>query len=211
MRASHEYNYDLQNISDKQSFLTNGHINFGKEGYIKDISIKDLKEEIIKEGGNWDLIWEQIKDICIKIIITIYEGEYTKLKNFSYYKAKSFMFLGLDILIDENFKVWFLEANDSPHMEEYDEINEKNKVGISTDIINILGLIPFDHSNGIPLENKKCYFQNKIEEIVNNAFCEFNRPSGNLERIFPIKKTLSYYKQFFSKKYKENEELWKYL
>ena len=211
MSASHEYKYDLKNILDKQSFLTNAHINFGKEGYNEDISIKDLKDQIIKEGGNWDFIWEQIKDICIKIIITIYDEEYNKLNIFTKYNVKSFMFLGLDIMIDHNFKVWFLEANDAAHMEEYDKVNEKNKIGISTDIFNILGLIPFDHSNGIPLEEKKCIFQNKIDEKINNAFCEFNRPQGNLERIFPIKKSLSYYSQFFIKNYKENNELWKYL
>ena len=211
MRASHDYKFDLKNISDKQSFLTNNHINFGKEGYIEDISIEDLKRTIIKEGGNWDFIWEQMKDICIKIIITIYEGEYNKLNIFTKYNGKSFMFLGLDMMIDENFKVWFLEANDAAHMEEYDKINEKNKIGISTDILNILGIIPFDHSNNIPLENKSCIFKNKLDEIINDAFCEFQRPQGNLEIIFPIKKTISYYKKFFINKYRENLELWKNL
>ena len=130
---------------------------------------------------------------------------------FTKYDAKSFMFLGLDMMIDENFKVWFLEANDAAHMEEYDKINEKNKIGISTDILNILGIIPFDHLNGIPLENKSCTFKNKLDEIINNAFCEFQRPQGNLEIIFPIKKTISYYKKFFINKYRENLELWKNL
>ena len=96
-------------------------------------------------------------------------------------------------------------------MESYDKVNEKNKIGISTDIFNILGIIPFDHSNNNPLEQKTCSFKNKIEEKLNNIFCEFERPNGKLERIFPIKETLSYYKQFFIKNYKENEELWKLL
>ena len=211
MRASHDYKYDLINIKDKQSFLTNGHINFGKDGYNKDISIEDLKNEIIKEGENWDLIWKQIKDICIKIIITIYDEEYQKLKVFTNLETKSFMFLGLDIMIDENYKVWFLEANDAAHMEGYDDVNRKNKIGISTDMLNILGIIPFDHSNEIPEGNLSCKFNNKIEEMINNAFCEFYRPQGNLERIFPVKETLTYYKKFFLNKYKENLELWKLL
>ena len=211
MRASHEYKYKLNNISDKQSFLTNAHINFGKDGYIEDLSLKDLKEEITKQGGNWKLIWSQIKDICIKIIITIYDEEYNKLKIFTKNEAKSFMFFGLDMMIDENYKVWFLEANDAAHMVGYDKINEINKIGISTDILNILGIIPFDHSNNNPLENKTCNFKNQFEQILNNAFCEFYRPQGNLERIFPVKESLSYYKKFFEKKYKENIELWNYL
>ena len=47
--------------------------------------------------------------------------------------------------------------------------------------------------------------------MINNAFCEFNRPRGNLELIFPIKDTLSYYKQFFIKDYEENSRLWNLL
>ena len=211
MKASHDYKYNLEEISDKQNFLTNAHINFGKDGYFEDISLEELKKQIIKEGGNWDSVWNQLKDICIKIIITIYDDEYNKLKEFTKYKAKTFMYFGLDVLIDENFKVWFLEANDSAHMEGYDKVNLKNKIGISTDIFNILGIIPFDHSNNIPLEKNTCDFKDELEEKINNIFCEFNRPNGNLERIFPVKETLSYYQQFFVKKYKENEELWKLL
>ena len=92
-------------------------------------------------------------------------------------------------------------------MEEYDEVNTKNKIGLSTDIFNILGLIPYDHSNDIPVENKKCYFKDKDEEMINEAFCEFSRPQGNLELIFPVKETLSYYKKFI-KDYDENIKLW---
>ena len=211
MRASHEYKKNLEDVSDKQSFLTNAHINLGKDGYIEDLSLEQLKAQIIKDGGNWDDIWEQIKDICVKIIITSYDKEYSRHSSFSYYNEKTFFYLGLDMMIDENFRVWFLEGNDCAHMEGYDKVNKKNKFGVSTDIINILGLIPFDHSNGNPIEENKCHFNNKIEEKINNAFCEFNRPNGNFERIFPVKETLSYYKKFFVKDYKENLELWKYF
>lgn len=121
------------------------------------------------------------------------------------------MYLGLDLMIDDNFKVWLLEANDTPHMELYDKVNKKNKIGLSTDIFNILGIIPFDHSSNLPLEKNICNFKKEIEEKLNNAFCEFNRPNGNLERIFPVKETLSYYKKFFVQNYKINDELWKLL
>ena len=211
MTASHDYKKNLEDINDKYSFLTNAHINFGKDGYHEDIFLEQLKEQIIKDGGNWDEVWRQIKDICIKIIIMIYNDEYNQFNNLTYYNEKSFIFFGLDMMIDTNYKVWFLEANDTPHMEGYDKVNKKNKIGLSTDIINILGLIPFDHSNGIPIENNKCIFKNKIEEKNNNVFCQFNRPKGKFERIFPVKETISYYKKFFKREYEENKELWKLL
>ena len=211
MRASHEYKIDLNNTEDRQVFITNAHINLGKEGYEEDITLEQLKLIIIKEGGNWTYIWEQMKDICIKIIITIYDKEYNMIKNFEKTDSKSLFYLGMDFMIDENYKVWLLKGNKSPYMEEYDKVNRKNKIGLSTDIFNILGVIPYDHSNNLPLEKNNCNFRNKEEEMINNAFCEFNRPRGNLELIFPIKDTLSYYKQFFIKDYEENSRLWNLL
>ena len=197
-----------------RSEISSGTISFAnirKEGYLDDISLNDLKEVIIKEGGNWTYIWEQIKDICIKLIISIYDIEYDHLSLITNNEAKSFAFFGLDLMIDDNYKVWLLEANDAPHMNSIDKVNEKNKIGFSTDVFNLLGIVPFDHSNGNPLENKACHFNNRLEKLINNAFCEFSRPQGNLERIFPVKETLSYYRQFFIKEYKENIELWKHL
>ena len=210
-RASHEYKYNLNEVSDRESFITNSFANIRKEGYLDDISLNDLKEVIIKEGGNWTYIWEQIKDICIKLIISIYDIEYDHLSLITNNEAKSFAFFGLDLMIDDNYKVWLLEANDAPHMNSIDKVNDKNKIGFSTDVFNLLGIVPFDHSNGNPLENKACHFNNRLEKLINNAFCEFSRPQGNLERIFPVKETLSYYRQFFIKEYKENIELWKHL
>ena len=133
------------------------------------------------------------------------------IKNFVKTDSKSLFYLGMDFMIDENYKVWLLEGNKSPFMEEYDKVNRKNKIGLSTDIFNILGVIPYDHSNNIPLEKNNCHFKNKEEEMINNAFCEFNRPRGNLELIFPNKDTLTYYKKLFIKDYEENVRLWNLL
>ena len=38
--------------------------------------------------------------------------------------------------------------------------------------------------------------------------CEFERPLGGLERIFPIKNTLNYYKQFILEPDEYNIALW---
>ena len=48
----------------------------------------------------------------------------------------------------------------------------------------------------------------KLEKIINDTICEFNRPKGGFERIFPIKNTLTYYKKFFLESDEENLKLW---
>ena len=47
--------------------------------------------------------------------------------------------------------------------------------------------------------------------MINNAFCEFNRPSGKLKKIFPNKGSINYYKKFIKNPGKENLELWKVI
>ena len=93
-------------------------------------------------------------------------------------------------------------------MELLDDVNKINKLVFTTSFLNLLGFVPFNHKNGDLLNDEiKCNFNSDIEEMINNAFCEFNRPSGRLKKIFPNKGSINYYKKFIKNPGKENLEL----
>ena len=70
--------------------------------------------------------------------------------------------------------------------------------------------IPFDHFTQKPLDEEMTY-KDDVDEAIQLSICEFERPHGTLERVFPVKKTLNYYKQFINNPDKYNLALWDYI
>ena len=219
MRAAHNYSYELSKIENNTASITNGHFNFKDPNYNHNAtfnteqgtewSINVLKNYINKNGGNWEKIWNEIKDISVKSILINFNIIKNKLINdFKNLRSNNIVQrFGFDILIDDNMKPWLLEINGIPGMALYNIINVNNKIGVDTDFINLIGLIPFERPNIKPLDEEIKY-KNKIDEELQISICEFERPLGGLERIFPVKNTLNYYKQFILEPDEFNIALW---
>jgi len=221
MRASEKYEHELDKLKNKNSIFTNFFVTSRSKNYIHDInfdsekgsewSVSTLRKYFLKRGINFDeVIWAQIKDLVIKTQMTIQLEERKILKEFNNIKNNNlFEFYGIDVMIDDNLKVWLLEYNISPFIEMYNIINQINKKKLIADIYNLVGVVPFSHNEPEKLlENLQCNYSNKLEKIMNETICEFSRPKGGFERIFPVKKTLSYYKKFFLEPDEENLKLW---
>ena len=71
-------------------------------------------------------------------------------------------------------------------------------------------MVRFNHFTQEPLD-KEMIYKDKIDEGVQLSICEFERPQGGLERIFPVKKTLNYYKQFIEYHDEYNKALWDFI
>ena len=224
MRAAEKYDNDLKNLNRKQAVLTNLHITGNSKNYIHDIdfdtekgsewSVSTLRKYFIKNNVDFDnVIWKQIKDIAIKTQMTIQKEEREVLKQFSNIKNRNlFQFYGIDVMIDDTLKVWLLEYNQSPFLELYNIINKINKKKLIADIYNLVGIVPFAHDGTNRLyENIKCNYSNAVEEAVNEALCEFSRPKGGFERIFPTKESLIKYKKYFLNPNEENLKLWEII
>jgi len=124
MQASSDYIYDIKKMNKKTSMLTNGHQNFHKPGYKKNITldtedgsewtIKTLSKFVERKGGNWTKVWEGIKDISVKTIFISYgEMQKTILKNYPNIRSNNIIHrYGFDIMIDDNLKPWLLDIFD---------------------------------------------------------------------------------------------------
>ena len=66
---------------------------------------------------------------------------------------------------------------------------------IFSDILNIVGIIPFNHSD----INHNISYKNEVEENVEETICEFGRTRGMFELIFPIKQFFIKYEKYFEK------------
>ena len=86
-------------------------------------------------------------------------------------------------------------------------INVYHKIQVDTDYMNLIGMVPFNHVTDEPLD-KEMEYKDKIDESLQIAICEFERTFGGLSRVFPVKKTLNYYKKFIKYHDEYNKALW---
>ena len=101
------------------------------------------------------------------------------------------------------------------------DINDRKlKPQLVADMLNIVGIIPYSHEyndNFKPYEDEEKifpYFENEKQKIrfnVDEALCEFGRPRGKFELIFPLKENIDKYEKFFKIKLKENILFWKHI
>ena len=100
------------------------------------------------------------------------------------------------------------------------DINDlKLKPQLVADALNLVGITPYSHDYRDDFEPydkdsdnySKYSKKEEIENNVNNALCEFGKPRGRFELIFPIKNKVEYYKKFFGRNRKTDELLWEKL
>ena len=221
-RATETFNLDINNLDNFFIHLTNVAVNKKNRKFIEGDENSDqrsiwsltmLRNQLEKEGRNFDEIFKKIQDIGIKAIISMTHTELEeedKKKNYNINSQNLFELYGMDILIDQNMKPWLLEINLSPSLASIGKYEERLKLQLFADMYNIIGLKPYSHYDYEPYEYGPEY-KNKIDESINESICEFGRPLGGFIRVFPRRDNYKYYKQFFSDPGDENLELWKQI
>ena len=220
-RASENYNITEQTIKNKCIFLTNTAINKNNTKYIFPKNINDMEASVWNFNSyknylkgkkvNYNLLFDKIKDIIIKSVISFYN----KIINGNNIKDTSdknrFNLLGFDVLIDDKYEPILLEINTMPDMEIYKKVDKIVKSNLIADILNVIGISLYSHKNKNKYYDKIYNYTNTIEELVDNAFCELTRPRGDLELIFPLEENINKYKKFFINNIEENKRLWEKL
>jgi hypothetical protein len=165
-----------------------------------------------KYGINYTYIMEQMKDIFIKTFISL-NSDFIQLINENNLKDRNlFQLYGFDLLIDDNYKVFLLELNRNPTMRGGHAVADYIYENIIADTLNIVGVVPFAHDETQqPLDNNSFLYDDKLEEILDDSLCEFSRPRGLFELIYPLKDNINKYKKFYDNITEENKLLWNKL
>ena len=149
-----------------------------------------------RQGKNYTLLWNKIKDIVIKGFIFLTEDPINYEK---YIKEKKlYQIWGIDVLIDSNGRPWLIEMNGYyPMLNSIDKMDLVVKSELMKDMWNIICIEPYSHIKEPKLLDDVFIYSNLTEELVDRSLCEFERAKGSrLERIFPIKDNIEYYKKF---------------
>ena len=221
--SSEEFSIDLKNIKNLFVHLTNTSINKKNPKYKR---VSDLDDE---NGNDWSLltlkkyiknnnkidfdkeILPKIKDIIIKIFLTTYDKALKSMKSKHIRNNALYQLFGIDIILDDTFKPWLLEVNYGPDLSNIDLTDLKLKTKVVTDLFNIIGIVPFKkgENDNQPLDEVFEY-DNLVDEYVDDALCEFDRPKGGYELIFPRKDNINYYSKFIEAD-EVNKKLWEIL
>lgn len=115
--------------------------------------------------------------------------------------------MGYDILITDELIPKLVEINAFPNMKINNNLEISDKTNLFIDTLNLIGITPYYRKTEESL-NKHIYFKNEVDDNINNALCELERPRGNYELIFPIKDNINKYNKFFIYNSEENKIFW---
>ena len=218
--ASERYKLKINSLDNKYSHITNTAINFRSKKY--KIPKNDSDEQsnkwnfhtyrnyLKKQNIDADLIFEKIKDIVIKTIISGQKKIVNTTKELNLDDINMFNLFGFDIFINNYLDPYLLEVNTRPSMEAFNKYDTIIKSKLLVDSLNIIGITLFSHDKEHKPFDKVLHYENKIQKRVDDALCELTRPRGDYELIFPLKNNINNYTKFFMKnKGKENNLFWK--
>ena len=215
--CSEKYTTDAEKLNNNYIHVTNYSVNKALDilrkgeqeiDYEVKWSLLALKGYFLEKKINFEPIWKRIKDIVIKTILSVFDLSTPALKSFKLTSCNLFELYGFDIILDNQLNPWLLEVNINPSLNCDMDVDTKVKSKLITDILNIIGLIPFTHDKREKPLDKDNYYVSSIDEAVTESLCEFVRPTGGFERIFPLKENIEEYRKFIDKPGEQNLTLW---
>ena len=217
--AAEKYILKKDTLDNVYAHLTNTAINIKSKKYLNPKSdidekankwnFKTYRNYLQKQKIDVDSIFDKIKDIIIKSLISGQKKIINKTEELKLDDINMFNLFGFDVFIDNKFDAHLLEVNTRPFMKEYNKYDKIIKSNLFVDTLNIVGISPFSHDKEHKLFDKGLSYEDKVEKRVDDAFCELTRPRGDYELIFPLKDNIDTYKNFFFKnKGKENILFW---
>jgi tubulin polyglutamylase TTLL4 len=217
--ATHEYGND---IGDLCSHLTNVSVNRDSDAFSVEQqkqSLESLYQILGDRGIDRSIIKRQFERIVAVTIVGASSTIRRYHQNLVKHRHTAFELYGFDILIDETLHCWVLEVNVSPSMSGKDsELDRVQKSEITAEMYNIGRVIDCDPA----LENP-CPFIERYDErwrqsvvecrgrtepwnwdtpifadmVMVRDFLEEKRATRRFRRVFPRRKTIDEYVNYF--------------
>jgi len=145
--ASNKYTNESNKVGDVYTHLTNYSINKNSSTYMTNEdstsaqghkwTLKSLWRHFDAEGIDHSVIWEKIKDLMIKTIISA-EGSMSALFQSNVSSRYScYELFGFDILLDSRLKPWLIEVNISPSLHSTSTLDLDVKSPLATEVFNM--------------------------------------------------------------------------
>lgn len=149
--ASCKYSPSMKSLSNKFMHLTNYSVNKKNAEYQANAdetacqghkwALKALWNYLSQKGINSDAIWEKIKDVVVKTIISSEPYVTNLLKLYVRRPYSCHELFGFDIMLDENLKPWVLEVNISPSLHSNSPLDISIKGQMIRDLLNLAGFV----------------------------------------------------------------------
>ncbi|XP_023578867.1 tubulin polyglutamylase TTLL4 isoform X2 [Octodon degus] len=149
--ASCKYSPSMKSLGNKFMHLTNYSINKKNTEYQANAdetacqghkwALKALWKYLSQKGINSDIIWEKIKDVVVKTIISSEPYVTSLLKMYVRRPYSCHELFGFDIMLDENLKPWVLEVNISPSLHSNSPLDISIKGQMIRDLLNLAGFV----------------------------------------------------------------------
>ncbi|KAB0399282.1 hypothetical protein E2I00_003099 [Balaenoptera physalus] len=199
--ASCKYSPSMKSLGNKFMHLTNYSVNKKNAEYQANEdetacqghkwALKALWSYLSQKGVNSDAIWEKIKDVVVKTIISSEPYVTSLLKMYVRRPYSCHELFGFDIMLDENLKPWVLEVNISPSLHS----NSPLDISIKGQMIRQYFLHPLDFYSSV----LDVLTPDDVRVLVEMED-EFSR-RGQFERIFPSRISSRYLRFFEQPRY----------
>ncbi|XP_006901382.1 PREDICTED: tubulin polyglutamylase TTLL4-like, partial [Elephantulus edwardii] len=149
--ASCKYSPSMKSLGNKFMHLTNYSVNKKNVEYQANAdemacqghkwALKALWNYLSEKGINSDTIWEKIKDVVVKTIISSEPYVTSLLKMYVRRPYSCHELFGFDVMLDEDLKPWVLEVNISPSLHSNSPLDISIKGQMIRDLLNLAGFV----------------------------------------------------------------------
>merc|ERR1719228_2148038 len=145
--ATNKYTNESSKVHDVFTHLTNYSINKKSASYLSNEeaqeaqghkwTLKTLWRHFDAEGIDHSVIWEKIKDLMIKTVISAESSMVNLFQNNVASRYSCFELFGFDILLDSRLKPWLIEVNISPSLHSSSSLDLDVKSPLATEVFNM--------------------------------------------------------------------------